>query len=86
MLLVKFSTLSRNTSAHINTVMSPNTHQILPLVPRPRKVRTKRTKNVKKGHLQELDSYRTSPLAWASARAILKALNENASKAFTIFF
>ena len=30
---VKFSTLSRNTSEQINTVVSPITRQILPLVP-----------------------------------------------------
>jgi hypothetical protein len=30
---IRFSTLSRNTSTQINTVMSPNTRQILPLVP-----------------------------------------------------
>jgi hypothetical protein len=30
---VKFSMLSRNTSTQINTVMSPNTHQILLQVP-----------------------------------------------------
>jgi hypothetical protein len=36
--------------------------------------------------LYELDIYRTSPLAWASARAIPKALSENASKTFTNFY
>jgi hypothetical protein len=46
---VKFSTLSRNTSAQINTAMSPHTRQILPLVPRPRKVRKKGRKTVKMG-------------------------------------
>jgi hypothetical protein len=38
-LLVKFSTLSRNTSVQINMAMSPHTRQIPPLVPRPRKGR-----------------------------------------------
>jgi hypothetical protein len=46
---VKFSSLSRNMSAQINTAMSPHTRQILPLVPRPRKVRRKGRKTVRMG-------------------------------------
>jgi hypothetical protein len=34
-------------------------------------------------NLYELDIYRTLPIAWASARAISKALSENVTEAFT---
>jgi hypothetical protein len=34
----------------------------------------------------ELDVYRTSPMAWDSARAILKALSKNVTAAFTNFY
>jgi hypothetical protein len=37
-------------------------------------------------NLYELDIYRTSPIAWASTRAIPKALSNNAIKAFSNFY
>ena len=55
-----------------------------------KKKRGKKRENGGKGsevnNLHELDIYRTSPLAWASARAIPKALSENATKALTNFY
>ena len=55
-----------------------------------KKKRRKNRENGGKGseanNLYELEIYRTSPLAWASARAIPKALSENATKALTNFY
>jgi hypothetical protein len=66
---VKFSMLSRDMSAQINTVMSPHTHPILPLVMTAKSKneskinREKGGKGSRANNLYELDNYRTSPLA-----------------------
>jgi hypothetical protein len=83
---VKFSTLLRNTSTQINTsdpVVGTKTTKS-------KKKRKKNRENGGKGsemnNLYELDIYRTSPIAWASTRAIPKAISENAIEAFSNFY